>query len=182
MSVMPSPNASRGRTAVYRIRDEDGVLIYIGMTNNPAFRWNSHQMIQPWWGEVHSVTFEWHETRDEAAAAEKAAIFAEQPKYNVTYIKPSSGRKWRQHPDITPVDWENSDLEPRDDDENLLNLEGVAERIAVNSTTTALNALKRTAGPKGFMIGTNRVFRKGEIRAWIAAIEAAQREDREDAA
>lgn len=177
MSVMPSSIADPGRTAVYRIRDEGDDLIYIGMTNNVAFRWNSHQIVQPWWGEVRSMTFEWYETRDEAADAEKAAIFAEQPKYNVTYIKPSSGRRWKQHPDVAPVDWENFALEPRDDDEGLLSIEGVAEMIAVSSTTTALNALKRTGGPKGFSIGTNRVFRKAEIRAWIAAIEASQRED-----
>jgi predicted DNA-binding transcriptional regulator AlpA len=34
---------------------------------------------------------------------------------------------------------------------------------------------KSKTGPKGFRLGKKRVFRKGEIRRWIAGIEAAQR-------
>jgi predicted DNA-binding transcriptional regulator AlpA len=29
-------------------------------------------------------------------------------------------------------------------------------------------------GPKGFRLGKQRVFRRGEIRQWIAAVEASQ--------
>ena len=36
-------------TALYRIRGEDDVLLYIGITNGIAVRWNGHQAVQPWW-------------------------------------------------------------------------------------------------------------------------------------
>lgn len=162
------------RTAVYRIRDEDDVLLYIGMTNNVPNRWNGHQAVQPWWDEVRSLTIEWYETRTEAAEAEKAAILAEQPKYNVTYLRPGSGRRGSTHPEVALVDWESIALEPRADDEDLLNVDDVAKMTRVNSSSIK-SALRRTGGPQGFKLGPEILFRKGEIRRWIAAIEASQR-------
>ena len=50
----------------------------------------------------------------------------------------------------------------------------IADMIRVGTTTAALNALKRTGGPVGFVIATQRVFRKRQVRAWIAALEAEQ--------
>jgi hypothetical protein len=161
------------RVALYRIRGEDDVLIYIGITNSISVRWNGHQAVQPWWDEVRSLTVEWYDTRAEAERAEKAAILAEQPKYNVTYLKPGNWRD-RKRPGVQPVDWESVTLEPRADDEDLLNMDDIAGMIRVSSTTTALNALRRTGGPEGFEIVSQRVFRKGEVRAWIAALEAAR--------
>ena len=40
--------ATPDRTALYRIRGEADVLLYIGITNNVAIRWNGHQAVQPW--------------------------------------------------------------------------------------------------------------------------------------
>jgi len=37
----------RERVALYRIRGEAGVLLYIGITNSVPFRWNGHQAVQP---------------------------------------------------------------------------------------------------------------------------------------
>ena len=79
-----SPNP--GRTAVYRIRDAAGELLYIGMTNSVPIRWNQHMLYQPWWNELRSLTVEFLDTREEAEAAEKAAILGELPKYNRTYL------------------------------------------------------------------------------------------------
>lgn len=162
----------RERTALYRIRGEDDVLIYIGITNGIPVRWNGHQAVQPWWDEVRSLTVEWYDTRGEAEAAEKAAILAEQPKYNVTYLKPGNWRD-RKRPEVRPVNWESITLEPRADDEDLLNIDDIAGMIRVSSATGALSALRRTGGPEGFEIVGHRVFPKGEVRAWIAAIKAA---------
>jgi predicted GIY-YIG superfamily endonuclease len=77
------------RTAVYRIRGEADLLLYIGMTNSIPLRWNHHMRYQPWWDELRSLTIEFYDTREEAAAAEKAAILGELPKYNKTYLLPS---------------------------------------------------------------------------------------------
>ena len=168
-----------GRTALYRIRGEGNELIYIGITApGIPFRWNGHQAVQPWWDEVRSLTVEWYETRVEAEAAERAAILAEQPKYNVTYLKPSR-RQGRQgaRPEVTPVDWESVTLEPQDDDDDLLNIEDIAGMLRMNSSAIAKSALRNTGGPRGFLLGTKHhlLFRAGEIRRWIAAVEASQK-------
>lgn len=175
MTGMPESEAPES-TALYRIRGEGDVLIYIGITNSVPFRWNGHQSLQPWWDEVRSVTVEWYDTRAEAAAAEKAAILAEQPKYNVTYLKPSRGQRNRQRPEAAHVDWENFALESRDDDEGLLNEEDLA-RLTRMTVGVVKSALNRTGGPRGFKLGAQLLYRKGEIRRWIAANEASQRMD-----
>lgn len=82
-------SAKPGRTAVYRIRGEAGELLYIGMTNCVPIRWNAHMLYQPWWDELRSMTVEFLDSREEAAAAEKAAILGELPKYNRTYLLPN---------------------------------------------------------------------------------------------
>jgi predicted GIY-YIG superfamily endonuclease len=168
----------RERTALYRIRGESDALLYIGITNSVPFRWNGHQAVQPWWDELRSLTVEWHETRDEAEAAEKAAILAEQPKYNVTYLKPTRGRRHQgKHPETELIDWESFTFEPRADDEDLLDIGDVTRMTRISSTSSARAALRRTGGPQGFTLGAQQhlVFRKGEIRRWIAAVEASQK-------
>jgi len=161
------------RTAVYRIRGEDDVLLYIGMTNSVQFRWNQHQAVQPWWDEVRSITVEWYDTRAEAAEAEEDAIVAEQPKYNVTYLKPGHGRRGRR-PNPAAVDWKSFIIEPQDDDEDLLNIEDVRRMVRMVSASCAKTALRNTGGPRGFKLGSVHLYRTGHIRQWIAAAEASQ--------
>jgi len=167
------------RTALYRIRGEGHVLLYIGITNSVPFRWNGHQAVQPWWDELRSLTVERYDTRAQAEQAEKAAILAEQPRYNVTYLKPTRGRRRQgKHPEAELIDWESFTFEPQADDEDLLNIEDVARMTRISSTSTARAALRRTGGPQGFTLGAQQhlVFRKGEIRRWIAAVEASQQQ------
>lgn len=61
----------------------------------------------------------------------------------------------------------------RPDDEDLLTMEEAADmaRITVN---TLRYRLKMGTGPQGFRLGKKRVFRKGNVRAWLKAIEDAQ--------
>jgi predicted GIY-YIG superfamily endonuclease len=89
MSDMPE------RTAVYHIRGEEGELLYIGMTRSLRTRWNGHAGNQPWWDELRSMTVDWYPSREEADDAERAAIEAEEPKYNKKYLAP---RRERQQP------------------------------------------------------------------------------------
>ena len=59
------------------------------------------------------------------------------------------------------------------DDEDLLTMEEVAA-MARMTIATLRHRLKCRTGPEGFRMGKKRVFRKGKVRAWIKAIEAAQ--------
>lgn len=70
------------RTALYRLFDTEGRLLYVGIAFNPDNRWAGHAASKSWWKDVAEKRIEWHETRTEAAAAERVAITAEMPLYN----------------------------------------------------------------------------------------------------
>ncbi|MFC9987835.1 GntR family transcriptional regulator [Streptomyces globisporus] len=81
---MPTPPE---RTALYRLYDTDDALLYIGISNNPGFRWKAHLYSdsKKWAPLATRRTDEWFETRREALAAEAAAIQAERPRFNGTH-------------------------------------------------------------------------------------------------
>lgn len=164
MTVQPE------RTALYRIRGEGAELLYIGISNSVPVRWNGHERVQPWWDELRSLTVEWYDSRPEAEAAEKAAILDEQPKYNITYLRPGRARK---RPQSVPVEAGRAVIEPRDDDEDLLTHDDVAGMTRMTGRELT-GALGRTGGPEGFILGSQKVFRRREIRQWIADVEASQ--------
>lgn len=67
---------------LYRYFDTEGRLLYVGITSRPSKRRYEHSCWSTWWRAVASHTEEWYETRDEARAAEIAAIHAESPIHN----------------------------------------------------------------------------------------------------
>lgn len=77
------PNLFDDRTAVYRLFDTDGMLLYVGMTAYPTIRFSSHRATKPWWHEVATRRLVWYATREAAAMAEIRAIQTEAPRYNV---------------------------------------------------------------------------------------------------
>jgi predicted GIY-YIG superfamily endonuclease len=79
-----------GQTALYRIWGDEGLLLYIGISNNFGTRWKEHAKRQPWWDEMRRLTADaWYDSRPEAEAAEEAAIKAEKPKYNKVHAVPA---------------------------------------------------------------------------------------------
>lgn len=77
------------RTALYRIWGDADLLLYIGVSKDFGNRWKQHAKQQPWWDEMKRLTAdEWFDSREEAEAAERKAIKAERPKYNVTHNSP----------------------------------------------------------------------------------------------
>lgn len=79
---MPIDNPER--TALYRLFDADGQLLYVGITNNTHRRFERHRQTKNWWPRVHRRTIEWYDTLDEAAEAERDAIRREVPRFNVS--------------------------------------------------------------------------------------------------
>ncbi|MET7429601.1 GIY-YIG nuclease family protein [Streptomyces flaveolus] len=84
----------QGRTSLYRLFDSEGRLLYIGISNNPEKRFNTHRWTKPWRQEIASYTAEWLDTREEAEAAEIEAIRSELPAYNRMH-----------HPDCDDEPW-----------------------------------------------------------------------------
>jgi predicted GIY-YIG superfamily endonuclease len=71
-----------GRTALYRLYNEHGSLLYVGISAKPDSRFKQHASDKAWWPEVARKAVEWYETRRNAEAAEIAAIKANAPHYN----------------------------------------------------------------------------------------------------
>lgn len=81
-----------GRTAVYRFYDAADRLLYVGITDSIAARWESHSAAKAWWGDIHRATVVWHDSRTTAHAEESAAIAQEHPVHNVL----GTGREFRR--------------------------------------------------------------------------------------
>jgi excinuclease UvrABC nuclease subunit len=69
--------------AVYRVRDKDGRLIYIGATSNVTQRLAYHRTQAWWWPLADDITTEPHRDMASAHDAEWAAIAAERPAFNL---------------------------------------------------------------------------------------------------
>lgn len=85
----PRPTAPQ---TLYRFFTEPGALLYIGITGDASTRWKAHSREKAWWLEVSYIRVEHYETREAVEAAEKAAIVAERPAWNVTH-----NREGRRH-------------------------------------------------------------------------------------
>jgi transcriptional regulator with XRE-family HTH domain/predicted GIY-YIG superfamily endonuclease len=73
------------RTALYRFFDAEDVLLYIGITDNTARRWNAHKGDKSWWPDVARKAVEWYDNQQDAADVEWRAIRAEQPLHNIAH-------------------------------------------------------------------------------------------------
>lgn len=68
--------------ALYRFFDDEGALLYVGISVNPLGRWDQHRA-KTWWRDVRTATIEPCESREAALKAELAAIRAENPQHNI---------------------------------------------------------------------------------------------------
>lgn len=82
---MTTPPLNDRHHALYRFYDADGVLLYIGITASVPTRLTRHRDNKPWWTHVTRIDIEHHPDRDTVLAAEKAAIKAERPRWNVVH-------------------------------------------------------------------------------------------------
>lgn len=69
-------------SAVYRIYDAEGELLYVGMATRPENRIVRHRA-KPWGDQIDYWTEEWFDNREAAKAAERSAIHHEDPVYNL---------------------------------------------------------------------------------------------------
>lgn len=78
---MPTADMNE-RTALYRLFDKKGRLLYAGISNDPAFRWKQHRGDKGWWPHVADKQVTWYATRALALQAEALAIRTENPVHN----------------------------------------------------------------------------------------------------
>ena len=72
---------------LYRHFDADGQLLYVGITCNPSKRLGQHRRSKDWFTDIAQTTYEKYASRADVIAAEKAAIEAEHPLWNVCHNK-----------------------------------------------------------------------------------------------
>lgn len=84
-------------TALYRLYDANDVLLYLGITWNPDWRWGRHQTTKHWAHLVNRRTIEWFPNRASALAAEKAATAVEKPLHDGAWRhgRPGEEVEWR---------------------------------------------------------------------------------------
>jgi prophage regulatory protein len=73
------------RTALYRAFSENGELLYVGITGEALRRMHQHMRRSSWPDECSRIEMSYYPTRLAAEAAERAAIEAEKPKYNIIF-------------------------------------------------------------------------------------------------
>ncbi len=71
-------------TVLYRFRNAEGELLYVGITDSPDGRWSAHGT-KPWWPEVVEIRIERFVERRDAEMAEIEAIRTERPRHNVAH-------------------------------------------------------------------------------------------------
>lgn len=70
---------------LYRFFDQQGNLLYVGISNNWQDRLKQHYKDSAFHDESATITLEHFETRAEVEEAEKQAILTEGPKYNKAF-------------------------------------------------------------------------------------------------
>lgn len=157
-------NIHTARTALYRLYDEGGVLLYVGITNMPNVRFDAHAM-KPWWSQVEHKDIKWFANRQLASQAEVLAIRNEHPVHNSMHAVPGV-------PDVvTLVAIEEPEPETDELDERI--------QAAAKKRTRAEDALKRADDELRELLVEGRAAGKGPshmakltgfTREWVARI------------
>ena len=74
-------------TQLYRAYSEEGELLYVGISLSAISRLTQHRHTSEWFARLHTLRIEHFETTAEAMQAERAAITAEQPLFNIRHRK-----------------------------------------------------------------------------------------------
>ncbi|MEV5944729.1 hypothetical protein [Streptomyces sp. NPDC051994] len=72
-------------TALYRLSNAAGELLYAGISAKPLQRWIQHAIDKEWWPEVAQFSLTWFDSLTEARAMETHAIRTEHPLHNVVH-------------------------------------------------------------------------------------------------
>ena len=87
-----APSDTR-RTALYRHYDAAGCLLYVGISLSATARLGTHRAQARWADSIARVDVEYLPDRPQAIAAERRAIVAEKPRWNVIHNRPARAPK-----------------------------------------------------------------------------------------
>lgn len=81
--VDPTELIDRGQAVVYTMYDNNGHIIYIGITNNISRRINEHGKQSNWFVNVATVRWTQSKPRERCEVIEAIAVHTIKPKFNV---------------------------------------------------------------------------------------------------
>jgi predicted GIY-YIG superfamily endonuclease len=94
-----TPSLNERPHVLYRFFDAEDRLLYVGITVGIAARLAKHEVEKSWYSQIARIAVEHFPTRGAVLAAERAAIQAEKPLYNIQHnglkpvLRPSSDRR-----------------------------------------------------------------------------------------
>jgi predicted GIY-YIG superfamily endonuclease len=83
-------------TYLYRLLDNQGRLLYIGISNGPIYRLFQHLEEKPWAPQIAWQNVQRFATRQEAEEAERECIQCERPLYNIQFNNEEHAENVRQ--------------------------------------------------------------------------------------
>jgi hypothetical protein len=90
---------------VYRLFGDGDTLLYVGYSNAPGVRWESHAATKDWWSDVRRIESAAFGSRQEALDHERAAILLESPTHNVARYRTIGGKTPLHSFRIPHEDW-----------------------------------------------------------------------------
>jgi hypothetical protein len=85
------------RTVVYTHFDENGVVLYVGITDDPKIRGGSHSTYSAWSQFAATMTGEWMPSREDAELRERELIQSLAPVFNLAHVDPQVARQRRSN-------------------------------------------------------------------------------------
>jgi hypothetical protein len=85
-------------TELYRHYDEEGNLLYVGISLSAVHRLSEHKRDSGWFGRIAYVKIERFKTRKAALVAEQVAIITEAPLWNQQHNNGSLRREYDEQP------------------------------------------------------------------------------------
>ena len=78
---------------LYRFYGDGGLLLYVGVTVDPGARLTAHSQDKPWWQRVSNITLQNFPSEMDLLRAEREAIKAEDPLYNIVHSRRNKQRR-----------------------------------------------------------------------------------------
>ena len=80
---MRKNSSTNAATVLYRMFDDKGALLYVGISKSPMNRIDEHKRDKFWWEKITRIQYEHFKNRNDAMHAEKRAIKTELPEFNI---------------------------------------------------------------------------------------------------
>lgn len=83
-------------TYLYRLLDDHGRLLYVGISNGPIYRLFQHLEEKPWAPQIAWQNVQRFASREDAEQAERQSIQCERPLYNIQFNNEEHAQNVRQ--------------------------------------------------------------------------------------